>query len=858
MKKLVLALMLLGCVQFAFGDTTERGFIGKEDRKLWTGTTSRTFSRDTSTSGSQTLTKIGNKVDVEGVFGTDLAALSDACSASSTERTLILGPRAWAITDDITFPSHVTLEFVNGATFNISSTKTVTIAGDIIAGPYQQIVSGSGLIVFGSNSVQYVYPGWWGAVGDGSTDDATNLQAAAVAAGTAGVTLWISQGTYLIINEINVTSDVDGPGTIEADQTNWAGTDSNTQPLMWVMASGVSIKNITIDCDGDTIADPDAPVGLRVKDYDNVTIDGITIKEAGGKGLILTRSHDTVIQNCHIDGAGYSDIAVVKDSADGIYSNDSFGIRIINNHIEDFTRCGIVSEGNGTTIWSTNPYIADNYVHNGHSHTNGEPNGGIWVESTNGFHIEGNTIYDISGDQTGNRGGAGATAGDPDKTYGIKATNSDFAALAGLTNYNHPGMVANNTIGTRNYDQDGTGTDVTEIGPGIGILVKGETGTEVLVQGNQIYQWESVGIMVQKGRLVIDGNIFGPHEYDQYSDNQYPDCAILLANSIIYDVLISNTTQGTTTHTDANCADVLFEAVSSNVYKCEVVNWSNPTGFSLSNRRPGQSPANEEIIIRDTFINGDYSRLHTEGRLTLDNCRVEWTSDHTNLSNNILRGEEIYLRDNYFEGTDAQYKLIVQENDEGTINWIQMNNNVFDGIYIGNRTSTVTYWINDNSTFIDDSTGCSLIDTGSADTINMIISGMKIFSNHASTFLIDVNAAGDDITFLDRTYVETAFADGQYIDGTNQASVHGLFIHQGVTVDPANLAATGDTTSNTATVSDAAVGDSVIVYPPYDMQQVVYSAYVSAANTVEIVFLNQNAGAVNLASGTWLFDVIKK
>jgi len=77
-----------------------------------------------------------------------------------------------------------------------------------------------------------------------------------------------------------------------------------------------------------------------------------------------------------------------------------------------------------------------------------------------------------------------------------------------------------------------------------------------------------------------------------------------------------------------------------------------------------------------------------------------------------------------------------------------------------------------------------------------------------------------------------------------------------VTWDPASLIdGAGETKS--ITVAGAALGDIVLVAPPYDMQDIVFSGYVQAANTVEIRIQNESAATVNLGSGTWKVIVLR-
>lgn len=78
-----------------------------------------------------------------------------------------------------------------------------------------------------------------------------------------------------------------------------------------------------------------------------------------------------------------------------------------------------------------------------------------------------------------------------------------------------------------------------------------------------------------------------------------------------------------------------------------------------------------------------------------------------------------------------------------------------------------------------------------------------------------------------------------------------------VTIDPPSLATTADGVA-TGTFPGAAVGDGVITIPPYDMQEIMHSGAVSAADTIEVTFYNGNSGTINLASGTWIVIVLHR
>lgn len=70
------------------------------------------------------------------------------------------------------------------------------------------------------------------------------------------------------------------------------------------------------------------------------------------------------------------------------------------------------------------------------------------------------------------------------------------------------------------------------------------------------------------------------------------------------------------------------------------------------------------------------------------------------------------------------------------------------------------------------------------------------------------------------------------------------------TYNPPNLTPAA-TTTTTVTVSKAALGDAVVfVSFSLDLQGLIVTAYVSAADTVTVVLFNPTGGAINLASGT--------
>lgn len=75
--------------------------------------------------------------------------------------------------------------------------------------------------------------------------------------------------------------------------------------------------------------------------------------------------------------------------------------------------------------------------------------------------------------------------------------------------------------------------------------------------------------------------------------------------------------------------------------------------------------------------------------------------------------------------------------------------------------------------------------------------------------------------------------------------------------DPPSLATVTGALSSGITVTGAALGDMVELFPPYDLQGIMAQGNVSAANTIKISLFNPTGGTIDLASGTWIYKVIR-
>jgi len=79
-----------------------------------------------------------------------------------------------------------------------------------------------------------------------------------------------------------------------------------------------------------------------------------------------------------------------------------------------------------------------------------------------------------------------------------------------------------------------------------------------------------------------------------------------------------------------------------------------------------------------------------------------------------------------------------------------------------------------------------------------------------------------------------------------------------ITFDAPSLLTGAFAVSSGITIAGVALGDSIDLYPPIDVEGVIYQASPSAANTVKISLFNTNAATKDLASGSWGYAVKRR
>ena len=128
----------------------------------------------------------------------EFTSFEAAISAVGIREAVLFISNQQSLQTSVTVPSNVHLRFQTGALLVITPGATATINGPLEAGLFQ-IFAGTGLVNFKGGIIKEVYPQWWGAKGDGITNDTRAVQQSinAIARGNIADVVFV-KGTYLV------------------------------------------------------------------------------------------------------------------------------------------------------------------------------------------------------------------------------------------------------------------------------------------------------------------------------------------------------------------------------------------------------------------------------------------------------------------------------------------------------------------------------------------------------------------------------------------------------------------------------------------------------------------------------------
>ncbi|MDD3444182.1 MAG: glycosyl hydrolase family 28-related protein, partial [Zavarzinia sp.] len=132
-------------------------------------------------------------------------SFAHAVDQAETNPIALVVDRPEDVTADLTVPANVRLQFLTGGRLRIAAGVTVTIESPehVEADPRQRIFEPLTDLVLDDGAVEFagggeVFPGWWGAVCDGVTDDVVPIQRAVNSVEGLGGVCRLEVGTYFI------------------------------------------------------------------------------------------------------------------------------------------------------------------------------------------------------------------------------------------------------------------------------------------------------------------------------------------------------------------------------------------------------------------------------------------------------------------------------------------------------------------------------------------------------------------------------------------------------------------------------------------------------------------------------------
>jgi hypothetical protein len=284
------------------------------------------------------------------------ASLSAAVGYIDSDRVRILVDRSETISDDLTIPANIDLDFINGSVLTIATAKTLTINSTLQPGLMNHIFTcaETGKVVFGT--AREVYAGWWP---DWTTDAGVAWSAAVASIKAVGGKVKLPGGAAVLTTPVNMTGITGVYLDVEGVNNSTAITiAATTMGLDCTGSNHLTFKDFKIIGDGTTTPDvgfffardTSAGNGLFHYFYNIVSSGKFTKAVVYSYGSEENRYYNCYFHNTNDAGACFwstGDNDGDGEDVTSVYTTTATGAQ--SNSDNQFFGCGFLATGTGST-----------------------------------------------------------------------------------------------------------------------------------------------------------------------------------------------------------------------------------------------------------------------------------------------------------------------------------------------------------------------------------------------------------------------------------------------------------------------------------------------------------------------------
>lgn len=372
---------------------------------------------------------VGGTINAGALTGAQAWATCPFDTSSTRQITLVLGASSVTQSANCTMTSNYALTLLQGSIISPVTGVTLTLTGPVNA-TLSNHFSGAGKVYVGPKTPS-IYPEWFGALGDGSTDDTTGIQNAIYAAQTTdnGVAVGGTSEVVLTGNFYKTTNQLVIYGRVphEIEGSVFRGVTTNADIIYYGPSNKSAIRLIG---SFGTIRD------LAIENRNGVGwVAGISYDGDATIG----RSTSGFIHNVHIDCNGGTGDAI----ATGLSSYQADMLEINHSYLSNCTSgSGIATyDANSLSINVIAPTIGGNHI-------------GIHVGTTTNLNVFGGEIDNNDINFVPNGGGA-------KKFDGVRSEGSKRTLWTSVGTYPDNVTLSAYTLSSHNIDRPATTATVS-------------------------------------------------------------------------------------------------------------------------------------------------------------------------------------------------------------------------------------------------------------------------------------------------------------------------------------------------------------------------------------------------------------